>query len=95
MGIIGTRNVKKKIIPKESKVPIVASVTYPDGSRQLEIVIRSINVGGDSTGDLKIDTQYFLKRSIPTPTADSSGKRDTIMQEKYFQSRSTGCSQIA
>ena len=74
----------KKKYPPDSQMNIVASVTFPDGSKQLEIVVRLVKTAVDSTGFLKTDTQYFLKRQIPDYKLDSLGRKDTFYVDKFF-----------
>ena len=77
---------KKKTPPvKESQMKILASVTLPDGTRQMEVVMRAVGFRIDSSMNVKADTQFFLIRDIQVPKVDSTGKRDTVIETKYFR----------
>lgn len=76
---------KKKTPPvKESQMKILASVTLPDGTRQMEVVMRAVGFRIDSSMNVKADTQYYLMRDIQVPRVDSTGRKDTTIQTKYF-----------
>lgn len=63
---------------------IVASITFPDSTKSLEVIKRFIGNIEDSNKVEHWDTAYYLIRSVPEYKYDSLGKKDTTYIEKGF-----------